>query len=69
LDRRLAGLADEPRLGAPRRITDDQVEEVIVARLVSAPVFGLHAGLAGACGDEGLHVLECLGCLTNWSRI
>ncbi|GAA0734333.1 IS630-like element ISMsm2 family transposase [Dactylosporangium roseum] len=34
---RLAGLQDEPRPGAPRKITDAQVETVIVKTLESAP--------------------------------
>src|SRR4029453_16362472 len=37
LDRRLGGLADEPRPGAPRRITDAQVEDVVVQTLESTP--------------------------------
>src|SRR5215218_384566 len=31
--RRLEGLVDEPRPGAPRTITDEQVEQVLVATL------------------------------------
>src|SRR5271157_4213457 len=34
---RLEGLADEPRPGAPRRISDAQVEELITRTLESAP--------------------------------
>jgi len=34
---RLEGLADEPRPGQPRKITDEQVEEVIVTTLEQAP--------------------------------
>ena len=34
---RLAGLSDEPRPGAPRKITDAQVEAVIVATLETTP--------------------------------
>jgi transposase len=37
---RLAGLADEPRPGAPRKITDEQVELVIVKTLEEAPTGG-----------------------------
>src|SRR5262249_61422984 len=32
VERRLAGLADEDRPGAPRKITDEQVEQVAVDR-------------------------------------
>ncbi len=35
--KRLAGLVDEPRPGASRRITDEQVEEVIVKSLEATP--------------------------------
>jgi transposase len=35
--RRLEGLADEPRPGAPRTITDEQVEQVIVTTLEQTP--------------------------------
>ena len=35
--RRLEGLVDEPRPGAPRTITDEQVEAVVVARLETRP--------------------------------
>jgi transposase len=37
---RLAGLADEPRPGAPRKITDGQVEDVVVKTLEEAPTGG-----------------------------
>jgi transposase len=37
---RLDGLSDEPRSGAPRKITDEQVEAVIVKTLEEAPVSG-----------------------------
>lgn len=39
---RLEGLLDEPRPGAPRSITDAQVEEVITKTLESMPVNGTH---------------------------
>ena len=39
-ERRLDGLLDEPRPGRPRKITDEQVEEVIVKTLESAPPDG-----------------------------
>lgn len=37
LAKRLDGLYDEPRPGAPRKITDDQVEAVVVETLESKP--------------------------------
>src|ERR671936_1082024 len=40
--RRLEGLADEPRPGVPRTITDAQVEEVIVKTLEQAPPDATH---------------------------
>ena len=50
---RLDGLADEPRPGAPRRITDAQVEDVVVRTLESTPPGATHwstRGMAKACG-------------------
>jgi transposase len=37
LDARLEGLYDEPRPGAPRKVSDDQVETVVVRTLESTP--------------------------------
>ena len=42
VERGLAGLLDEPRPGAPRRITDDQVEAVVVKTLESTPRDATH---------------------------
>lgn len=39
---RLEGLADEPRPGTPRKITDDQVEALITRTLESQPAQGTH---------------------------
>src|SRR5207245_11249479 len=41
---RLAGLLDEPRPGAPRRITDDDVDRVMRATLAPAPRDAPHWG-------------------------
>jgi transposase len=51
--RRLEGLADEPRPGAPRRITDADVERVVTATLESKPKARTHwstRGMAEAAG-------------------
>jgi len=37
VDRRLDGLYDEPRVGAPRTISDEDVEAIIVKTLESTP--------------------------------
>jgi len=42
LARRLEGLVDEPRPGAPRKITDEQVEQVLVATLETTPGDATH---------------------------
>lgn len=36
-EHRLEGLYDEPRVGTPRKITDEQVEEIVVQTLESTP--------------------------------
>jgi transposase len=42
VERGLGGLLDEPRPGAPRRITDDQVESVVVKTLEFTPHDATH---------------------------
>jgi len=42
LDDRLEGLADEPRPGTPRSLTDAQIEEVITRTLETKPVNATH---------------------------
>jgi transposase len=51
---RLEGLADEPRPGAPRRLTDAQVEEVITRTLESKPQNATHWSTRGMAEAAGL---------------
>lgn len=53
LTRRLEGLLDEPRSGAPRRLSDAQVEQVLTVTLESMPSNATHWStrlLARRCG-------------------
>jgi transposase len=54
LDRRLAGLVDEPRPGAPRTISDEQVEDVIVKTLEATPADATHWSRASMAAESGL---------------
>ena len=51
---RLEGLTDEPRPGAPRKITDEQVEEVVVATLERTPKNATHWSRASMAKESGL---------------
>jgi transposase len=54
VQRRLDGLVDEPRSGAPRTITDEQVEQVIVATLESTPRDATHWSRSAMTKHSGL---------------
>lgn len=54
LEDRLDGLFDEPRPGAPRRITDDQVEHVIIRTLESTPRGATQWSTRGMAKASGL---------------
>jgi transposase len=52
--RRLDGLLDEPRPGAPRRITDAQIEAVVTATLESTPRDATHWSTRAMAAKSGL---------------
>src|SRR5689334_9921347 len=51
---RLEGLTDEPRPGAPRTVTDDAVERVIVKTLESKPVDATHWSTRSMAAATGM---------------
>jgi len=51
---RLAGLTDEPRPGAPRSITDEQVERAVSRTLESKPKDATHWSTRGLAAELGL---------------
>jgi transposase len=53
-ERRLEGLVDEPRPGAPRKITDEQVERVVVATLERTPADATHWSRTSMAAESGL---------------
>jgi transposase len=54
VERRLNGLVDEPRPGAPHKITDEQVERVVVATLEQTPTDATHWSRASMARNAGL---------------
>jgi transposase len=53
-DSRLDGLADEPRPGTPRGITDEQVERAVSRTLESKPTDATHWSTRGLAAELGL---------------
>jgi transposase len=51
---RLEGLADEPRPGAPRTVSDEQVEDVIVRTLETTPTDATHWSTRAMASQTGL---------------
>jgi len=54
LKARLEGLYDEPRPGAPRKVSDDQVEKVVIQTLESTPRGQTHWSTRGLAKTSGL---------------
>jgi transposase/transposase-like protein len=54
IERRLDGLLDEPRPGAPRRVSDRDVERVIIATLESTPRGATHWSTRSLAKATGL---------------
>jgi transposase len=54
LEKRLEGLYDEPRPGAPRKVSDDQVEKVVIQTLESTPRGQTHWSTRGLAKASGL---------------
>jgi transposase len=50
----LDGLLDEPRVGAPRKITDRQIEEVVTKTLESMPAHSTHWSTRLMAAETGL---------------
>ena len=50
----VAGLLDEPRSGAPRRISDEQVEAVVVKTLESTPRDATHWSVRSMAASTGM---------------
>jgi transposase len=71
---RLDGLGDEPRCGAPRKIGDDRIEEIVTKTLEAKPASATHwstRGMAKASGWRGrpltdrLAIVELIGATTT----
>lgn len=58
VENRLDGLADEPRPGQPRKITDEDVERVIVMTLEQKPKHATHWSTRAMAEAAGLKISE-----------
>lgn len=54
VDRRLDGLLDEPRPGAPRKVTDEQIEQAVTMTLESTPRDATHWSTRSLARASGL---------------
>jgi transposase len=54
LERRLEGLADEPRPGAPRKVGDDDIERLVTRTLETRPKSATHWSTRGMARESGL---------------
>ena len=61
VEARLDGLVDEPRPGAPRTITDEQIEQVVVATLERTPADATHWSRASMAAESGLCQIKLVG--------
>ena len=57
LQHRVAGLVDEPRPGAPRQISDAQIEAVVVRTLETTPRGATHWSTRGMAQATGLSAM------------
>jgi transposase len=54
VEHRLEGLLDEPRPGAPRTISDADVERLVTQTLESKPLHSTHGSTRGMANATGL---------------
>ena len=57
LEKRLDGLLDEPRVGRPRKVTDERVEQLIVETLESTPRAATHWSTREMARRSGLSTM------------
>ena len=71
LNQRLEGLYDEPRPGAPRKISDEQVERVVIQTLESTPRGQTHWSTRELAKTSGLSrmTISRIGAPSDCNRI